>query len=373
MHWPAPARGPPGVDPGASVRNYLTMSKTSLPPSDTAPGPASTGSASTGSASTGLAGAGAADAGAVRDGRVQAVREFNRVYTNLIGLLRGGYLDSPYSLTEARVLFELAQTGPAGHSESEISALRRSVDIDAGYLSRILARFEADGLITRRRSDADARRRVITLTSAGEHAFRGLDQRSAEQISTLLDQLTEAEQQRLTAAMTTIKEITGPRDRPAAFVLRSPRSGDLGWVVQRNGALYAQEYGWDASYEALVARIVADYAGRADPREAGWIAELDGTPVGCVFCMRKDDHTAQLRLLLVEPAARGMGLGERLAAECLAFARQAGYPEIVLWTNDVLSAARRIYQRLGFELVDSEPHHSFGHDLVGQNWRLSLA
>jgi GNAT superfamily N-acetyltransferase len=173
--------------------------------------------------------------------------------------------------------------------------------------------------------------------------------------------------------MTTIKEITGPRDRPAAFVLRSPRPGDLGWVVQRNGALYAQEYGWDASYEALVARIVADYAGRADPRETGWIAELDGTPVGCVFCMRKDDRTAQLRLLLVEPGARGMGLGERLAAECLAFARQGGYPEIVLWTNDVLSAARRIYQRLGFELVDSEPHHSFGHDLVGQNWRLSLA
>jgi DNA-binding MarR family transcriptional regulator/GNAT superfamily N-acetyltransferase len=345
------------------MRNYLTVSKTSLPSSDTAAGPASTGPATSGPAV----------AGAVRDGRVQAVREFNRVYTNMIGLLRGGYLDSPYSLTEARVLFELAQTGATERAGSEISALRRSVDIDAGYLSRILARFEADGLITRRRSDTDARRRVITLTSAGQDAFRGLDQRSAEQIGALLDQLTEAEQQRLTAAMTTIREIAGPRGRPAAFVLRSPRPGDLGWVVQRNGALYAQQYGWDASYEALVARIVADYAGRADPREAGWIAELDGAPVGCVFCMRRDDRTAQLRLLLVEPGARGMGLGERLAAECLAFARQAGYPEIVLWTNDVLSAARRIYQRLGFELVDSEPHHSFGHDLVGQNWRLSLA
>jgi DNA-binding MarR family transcriptional regulator/GNAT superfamily N-acetyltransferase len=348
------------------MRNYLTVSKTSLPSSDTAAEPASTGPANTGPAV----------AGAVRDGRVQAVREFNRVYTNMIGLLRGGYLDSPYSLTEARVLFELAQTGAtgsAGSAGSEISALRRSVDIDAGYLSRILARFEADGLITRRRSDTDARRRVITLTSAGQDAFRGLDQRSAEQIGALLDQLTEAEQQRLTAAMTTIREIAGPRGRPAAVGRRAPRPGDLGWVVQRNGALYAQQYGWDASYEALVARIVADYAGRADPREAGWIAELDGAPVGCVFCMRKDDRTAQLRLLLVEPGARGMGLGERLAAECLAFARQAGYPEIVLWTNDVLSAARRIYQRLGFELVDSEPHHSFGHDLVGQNWRLSLA
>jgi DNA-binding MarR family transcriptional regulator/GNAT superfamily N-acetyltransferase len=327
----------------------LTMSKTSLPPSDIS------------------------GARRVRDGRVRAVREFNRVYTNMIGLLRGGYLDSPYSLTEARVLFELAQRGETARGESEIGALRRSLDIDAGYLSRILARFEADGLITRRRSDTDARRRVIALTSAGEHAFRGLDLRSGEQIGELLDQLTEAEQQRLTAAMATIQEITEPRNRPAAFVLRSPRPGDLGWVVQRNGALYAQEYGWDASYEALVARIMADYAARADPGEAGWIAELDGMPVGCVFCMRRDDSTAQLRLLLVDPAARGLGLGERLVAECLAFARRAGYPEVVLWTNDVLAAARRIYQRFGFELVDSDPHHSFGHDLVGQNWRLSLA
>jgi DNA-binding MarR family transcriptional regulator/GNAT superfamily N-acetyltransferase len=300
------------------------------------------------------------------------VREFNRVYTSMIGLLHGGYLDTPYSLTEARVLFELAQARETERGESEISALRRSVDIDAGYLSRILARFEADGLITRRRSDTDARRRVIRLTSAGEHAFDGLDRRSAAQIGGLLDQHTEAEQQRLTAAMATIREITGPRGRPAAVVLRSPRPGDLGWVVQRNGAIYAQEYGWDASYEALVARIVADYAGRADPREAGWIAEVDGAPAGCVFCMGKDDRTAQLRLLLVEPGARGLGIGERLVAECLAFARRAGYPEIMLWTNDILIAARRIYQRFGFELVDSDPHHSFGHDLVGQNWRLSL-
>jgi GNAT superfamily N-acetyltransferase len=172
--------------------------------------------------------------------------------------------------------------------------------------------------------------------------------------------------------MATIGEVTRSRDRPAAFVLRAPRPGDLGWVVQRNGAIYAEEYGWDASYEALVARIVADYAGRADPREAGWIAEVDGAPVGCVFCMRKDDAAAQLRLLLVEPAARGLGIGDRLVAECLAFARRAGYPEIVLWTNDILTAARRIYQRFGFELVDSAPHHSFGHDLTGQNWRLSL-
>jgi DNA-binding MarR family transcriptional regulator/GNAT superfamily N-acetyltransferase len=326
------------------------MSKTSLPQSDNSASPLPGGS------------------GIVSDGRVRAVREFNRTYTNLIGLLRGGYLDSPYSLTEARVLFELA------HEElAEVSSLRRSVDIDAGYLSRILARFEADGLITRQRSEADARRRVITLTGPGQEAFRLLDQRSAEQIRALLGRLTDAEQQRLTGAMATIREIADGRGRPAAFVLRPPAPGDLGWVVQRNGALYAQEYGWDATYEALVARIIADYAGRDDAREAGWIAELDGAPAGCVFCMHRDDVTAQLRLLLVEPRARGMGLGERLVAECVAFARRTGYREMVLWTNDVLAAARRIYQRAGFELTDTEPHHSFGHDLVGQNWRLPLS
>ena len=308
------------------------------------------------------------DGPAVSDGRVRAVREFNRVYTNLIGLLRGGYLDSPYSLTEARVLFELAQDGPC-----EISALRRLVDIDAGYLSRILARFEADGLVTRERSTADARRRVITLTAAGQQAFRVLDQRSAEQIGTLLGRLTEAEQQRLIEAMATIREVAGRRGRPAAFVLRAPRPGDLGWVVQRNAALYAQEYGWDSSYEALVARIIAGFAERDDRREAAWIAELGGAPAGCVFCMRESDSVARLRLLLVEPQARGLGLGERLVAECLAFARRTGYTEIVLWTNDVLAAARRIYQRAGFELVESGRHHSFGHDLIGQTWRLALA
>jgi DNA-binding MarR family transcriptional regulator/GNAT superfamily N-acetyltransferase len=303
-------------------------------------------------------------------GAVAAVRAFNRFYTNVIGLLRGGYLDSPYSLTEVRVLFELSR-----QEETEAAGLRRSLGIDAGYLSRILARFDAEKLTVRQRSAADGRRQVIRLTQAGRSAFAELDALQTDRTAGLLARLGEPERRQLVEAMRVVRRVLsdgGSAERPRSYLLRPPGPGDLGWVVSRHGALYAQEYGWDASYEALVARIVADYAGRADPREAGWIAELDGAPAGCVFCMRKDDRTAQLRLLLVEPAARGLGLGERLAAECLAFARQAGYPQIVLWTNDVLSAARRIYQRLGFELVDSEPHHSFGHDLVGQNWRLSL-
>jgi DNA-binding MarR family transcriptional regulator/GNAT superfamily N-acetyltransferase len=302
------------------------------------------------------------------DERVTAVREFNRFYTNVLGLLREGLLDTPYSLTEARVIFELAR-----QDQSEVGLLRRSLDIDAGYLSRILARFEADALITRQRAATDGRRQVIGLTESGWESFRSLDRSSSDQIRALLAALAEEDQQRLTAAMAAIRQAIEGSPRPAAFVLRPPGPGDLGWVVHRNGALYAQEYGLDSSYEALVARIVADYAERADPvREAAWIAELDGEPAGCVFCMRKTDTTAQLRLLLVEPRARGMGLGRRLVAECLAFARRAGYTEIVLWTNDVLHAARRIYQEAGFELTGSAEHHSFGHDLVGEDWRRPL-
>jgi DNA-binding MarR family transcriptional regulator/GNAT superfamily N-acetyltransferase len=300
---------------------------------------------------------------------VTAVREFNRFYTNVIGLLREGLLDTPYSLTEARILFELARAG-----ETETSHLRGRLDIDAGYLSRLLARFEADGLVRRSRSPADGRRQVTGLTAAGRAVFAGLDARSGDQIRALLAALTPAARQRLTGAMASIREILGPAPPPAAFVLRPPAPGDLGWVVQRHGALYAAEYGWDASFEALVARIVADYAGRGDHSgEAAWIAELAGEPAGCVFCMRKDATTAQLRLLLAEPRARGLGMGGHLVAECVSFARRAGYREIVLWTNDVLHAARRIYQGAGFQLASSGPHHSFGHDLVGQDWRLALA
>jgi DNA-binding MarR family transcriptional regulator/GNAT superfamily N-acetyltransferase len=299
---------------------------------------------------------------------VAAVREFNRFYTNVIGLLREGLLDTPYSLTEARVIFELARS-----DQAEVTKLRRSLDIDAGYLSRILARFEADGLVTRQRSPSDGRQLVIALTGPGRAAFLMLDGRSAGQVSALLSRLSPADQRRLTSAMATVREIIDGAPRPAMFVLRAPRPGDLGWVVHRSGALYAQEHGWDGTFEALVARIVADYAAGHDPeREGAWIAEAAGEPVGCVFCVRQSETAAQLRLLLVEPRVRGMGVGARLVAECVDFARRSGYAEVVLWTNDVLTQARRIYERSGFQLVDSEKHHSFGHDLVGQTWRLAL-
>ena len=306
---------------------------------------------------------------AVADAEIAAVREFNRFYTNVLGLLREGLLDTPYSLTEARIIFELARG-----DRTEAGQLRRWLDIDAGYLSRILARFEADGIVSRTRSPRDARRQEIGLTDTGRAVFAKLDALSAGQIRGLLARLPVPARARLTGAMAGIREALDGAPQPGALVLRAPLPGELGWVVQRNGALYAAEYGWDETYEALVARIVADYAARADRRrEAAWIAEADGQPVGCVFCMRKTDETAQLRLLLVEPDARGMGVGARLVADCVAFARRSGYREIVLWTNDVLHAARRIYERAGFELAGSAPHHSFGHDLVGQDWRLPLA
>ena len=296
--------------------------------------------------------------------RVTGVRAFNRFYTTLIGLLREGLLDTPYSLTEARVIFELAQRGA-----TEVAQLRRGLDLDAGYLSRILDRFEADGLATRERSASDGRRQVIRLTNQGRKTFKMLDGRSAEQIRTLLSRLTEQDQRRLVGAMGAVREILEDSPRREAFVLRPPVPGDFGWVVHRHGVLYADEYRWDESFEALVARIVADFVNHRDPqRENAWIAEVDGEPVGCVFCVKKEDRIAQLRLLLVEPSARGMGIGTRLVEECIRFARRVGYEQMMLWTNDILKEARRIYERTGFQLREEQRHHSFGHDLVGQNW-----
>jgi DNA-binding MarR family transcriptional regulator/GNAT superfamily N-acetyltransferase len=286
----------------------------------------------------------------------------------VIGVLRGSYLGSPYSLTEARLLFELGQ-----QDSTEVSALRRGLDIDAGYLSRILSRFEATGLISRNKSGADARRQVITLTAAGRELQQSLDGRAVEQIGALLDSLGEDAQQRLVAGIRDITEVLAGAPAPRSFLLRAPRPGDLGWVVQRQTAGYVAEYGWDDTYEAMVARIVADYVDHRDPaREAAWIAEADGERVGSIICVRKSDTVARLRLLYVDPAARGLGIGSKLVEECLRFARAAGYTEITLWTNSVLAEARRIYERAGFTLQDEEPHHSFGADLIGQNWSRPL-
>ena len=300
--------------------------------------------------------------------QVATMRAFNRFYTNVIGVLREGLVSTPYSLTEARVIFELAQ-----QDETEVADLRRKLAIDAGYLSRILGRLEADGLATRKRSSSDGRRQIIRLTAAGRKAFATLDARSAEEVGDLLSRLTAEEQRRLVGAMRVIRRILDRSAPTGLVVLRPPEPGDFGWVVHRHGALYASEYGWDETFEALVARIVADFVDNRDSRrEAAWIAEVDGERVGCIFCARKDERVAQLRLLLVEPRVRGLGIGTRLVDECMRFARRAGYEEMMLWTNDVLDDARRIYERAGFELVEEEKHHSFGQDLVGQNWRIRL-
>ncbi len=299
---------------------------------------------------------------------VAEVRAFNRFYTAVIGMLRSGMHNSPYSLTEARVLFELNRHDAdrdAGREDGEVEVgeIKRELGLDGGYLSRVLTRLEGDGLVRRERSVADARRQVAALTPQGRETFAQLDERSDAEVRTLLDGLAEEDRARLVGAMAAIREILGERPLPLPYVLRPPRPGDLGWVVHRHGALYAREYGWGPDFEALVARISADYLDHlTDPGQAGWIAEVDGRRVGCVFCVRKSDTTAQLRLLLVEPSARGMGIGARLVQECLAFARDAGYRDIMLWTRDNLTAARRIYDGAGFKLTGAEPGAGFNEE-----------
>ena len=301
--------------------------------------------------------------------RVAAVREFNRFYTSRIGVLDEGYLSSRFSLTEVRVLYELAHRGSATASE-----LGRDLGIDAGYLSRILRGFARRGVLARTAAKDDARKSILHLTPRGKAAVAPLEARARDQIGVMLEKVPAAQQERLVASMRAIERglKSGPRATPKV-ALRSHRPGDMGWVVERHGALYWQEYGWDESFEALVADIVAKFITHLDPkRERCWIAEVDGERVGCVFCVRKSKTVAKLRLLLVEPQARGLGVGSRLVDECIRFARAAGYRELTLWTNDVLVAARRIYERAGFELVESERHRSFGKALVGQNWVLRL-
>jgi DNA-binding MarR family transcriptional regulator/GNAT superfamily N-acetyltransferase len=303
--------------------------------------------------------------------RISAVRRFNRLFTRQIGVLREGLLHSPYSLTEARIVYELA------HRDVVTAAdLCRELGLDAGYLSRIVSRLEQQGLLERLPSESDGRQRLLRLTPAGEQAFALLDQRARDEVAEMLHSLSDEEQQRLLTSMQTIESIfnKGKNFKFAEpFFLRSHESGDMGWVTHRHGVLYRQEYGWDEHFEALVAQVVADFINHYKPaRERCWIAEMGGEIVGSVFVVQASETVAKLRLLLVEPKARGLGLGSRLVAECIRFARRSGYHKMQLWTNSVLVAARRIYERAGFKLVAQEPHHSFGHDLVGETWELVL-
>ncbi|WP_410667025.1 GNAT family N-acetyltransferase [Amycolatopsis sp. cmx-4-68] len=300
--------------------------------------------------------------------RVAAVRAFNRLYTGVIGVLDEGPADAEYSLPEARVLFELAHQDPL-----PVTDLRKRLDLDAGYASRLLTRLESRGLIARERSDEDARRQLVRPTPAGREAFAVLNRRSTEQIGGLLRRFADEDQQRLLTAMRTIGDLVGDRRRDPALVLRPPRPGDLGWVVERHGALYAREYGFDARFEALVARLVADFAENNDPRQAFWIAELDGERVGSIGCGRgRGEDTAQLRLLLLEPAARGHGVGKRLVTECVEFARAHGYRAMELSTVSILTAARTIYRAAGFELVQDEDFDGWGPELTDETWRLEF-
>ena len=306
------------------------------------------------------------------DSRIAAVRRFNRFYTRRIGALDEGHLGSPWALAEVRVLYELAhRDGPTA------SELARDLGLDAGYLSRILRKLERDGLLRRERSSSDARRSHLRLTARGRRTFAGLDARASTDIASLLGPLSADGRRRLVEAMHSIEGLLEPRARPAApFTLRPLRPGDLGWVVHRHGALYAEEYGWDERFEGLVAEVVGDFVKRFDPRrERCWIAEREGEIVGSVFLVRHPDEegVAKLRLLYVEPAARGLGLGRRLVQECTRFAREVGYAKITLWTNDCLVAARRIYETEGYRLVKQERHRKFGPEAVGETWELELA
>jgi DNA-binding MarR family transcriptional regulator/GNAT superfamily N-acetyltransferase len=300
---------------------------------------------------------------------VDALRQFNRFYTRKIGVLQQGLLDSPYSLTEVRVLYELAHR--PGLTATELGA---DLDLDAGYLSRMLARFGRRHLIERETSKRDGRQHHLQLTARGRRVFTELNARSSAEAAKLLGHLPDPEQNRLADLLHSVKHLlTKPDESQPTIRLRDLRPGDLGWVVQRHGALYAQEYGWNVAFEALVARIVADYVENFDPRrDRCWIAELEGHPVGCIFLVHHSATVAKLRLLLVEPSARGHGVGRQLVDTCIAFARTAGYKKIVLWTNRVLHAARHIYAKTGFTLVRAEKHHSFGHHLVGETWELAL-
>jgi DNA-binding MarR family transcriptional regulator/N-acetylglutamate synthase-like GNAT family acetyltransferase len=305
----------------------------------------------------------------VFDRRVAELRRFNRFYTQKIGALEEGLLDSPFSLTEARVLYELAAA-----EEQTAADLGKRLGLDRGYLSRILRGFERRGLTRRAPSTTDRRRTLLALTEPGRTAFAALDAGSQAEIGAVLRGLAEEQQVRLVAAAATIQRVLGARiENPGGWLLRPHRAGDIGWITARHGALYAREYGWDAQFEALVAEVAAKFLRCFNPRREGcWIAERDGENVGSVMLVEDAPTVARLRLLLVEPDARGLGIGARLVQECLRLAHEAHYQKVTLWTNSVLTAARRLYENAGFQMTETQPHHSFGHELIGETWELVL-
>jgi len=301
--------------------------------------------------------------------RVDAIRRFNRFYTRKIGVLQEGFLGSAFSLTQGRVLYEIAH-----REKPTATAVGAELGLDPGYLSRILRGFKKDGLIRAERSDADGRETLLSLTARGRKAIATLDRRSNEDVTARLRGVSEADQQRLVAAMDSIESVLAPRAAETeSYILRPHQPGDMGWVVGRQGLLYAQEYGWDEQYEALAAKIAAHFIEQFDARrERCWIAERKGVTVGAVFLVKHSKSVAKLRLLHVEASARGLGIGKRLVEECVRFARRVGYKKITLWTQSILLAARHIYNQAGFRCVGKKPHHSFGHDLVAETWELKL-
>jgi DNA-binding MarR family transcriptional regulator/GNAT superfamily N-acetyltransferase len=312
-----------------------------------------------------------ADLASVLANDVSIFRRFNRMYTRFIGTLNEGLLNSPYSLAEARVLYELAtRDAPKAREIAE------ELGMDAGYLSRLLGKFERDGLLKRKVSELDGRYADLVLTARGRTAFKKLNALSEEQARTVLGGLAPSARMQLIDCMRSVEGILTKSDRRRLpYVLRPHRVGDMGWIVHREGLGYAEQFGWDETFEALVARIVDQFITNFDPsRERCWIAEIDGANVGHIFCVKhpEDPETAKLRLLFVEPSARGMGLGDALVKECIRFARTAGYKKVVLWTQSILFGAHRIYERAGFRLVEEKAHRSFGKDLVGQTWELRL-
>jgi DNA-binding MarR family transcriptional regulator/GNAT superfamily N-acetyltransferase len=299
---------------------------------------------------------------------VEQVRSFNRTWTEVLGLLDQGLLETEHSLAEARVLFELAQ-----RDSWERLALRHRLGMDASFMSRVVGRLEAKGLLVTSESPSDGRALDVSLTKDGRLAFEVLNQRSIDQIGGLLAPLSPDQCSTLAESMTVITKLIRPEAEQRAVSFRGLAAGDMGWVVQRHGAIYSDEFGWNSDFEALVAKIVADYHTNLKPgRENAWIAEVDGARAGCVFCCELDHDTAQLRILLVEPWARGLKIGSGLVQECITFAKEHGYSKMMLWTNDVLVSARRIYEAAGFVLASEEHHHSFGQDLIGQNWEIDL-